>query len=831
MEQKVQRKREERKVQKNGSVITGQSFRISVLTDRLIRLEYSAAGSFEDRKTQTVTDRSFPVPAFQMEETEEALRITTDVLCLRYDKKAFSADGLSIALTGRYARLGSVWHYGEEPEDLGGTARTLDGADGEIPLEHGILSAHGWSVLDDSRSLILAEDGTVKARRDPKALDLYFFGYGRDYQNALADYYRLTGAVPLLPRFALGSWWSRYHQYTEQSYLELMDRFERENIPLTVAVVDMDWHLTEVDPKYGTGWTGYTWNRAFFPDPERFLAQLHRRGLKVSLNVHPADGVRAYEDAYPAFARFMGVDMEKEEPVRFTPGDSRFLEGYFRYVHHPLEEQGVDFWWIDWQQGTSSDMEGLDPLWILNHRHYLDAKERHARGLILSRYGGPGSHRYPIGFSGDTVITWKSLAFQPYFTAAASNIGYGWWSHDIGGHMRGSRDDELAVRWVQYGVFSPIMRLHSSNELFNGKEPWRYDRIAEEVMKTFLRLRHRLIPYLYAMNLRASREGVPLVQPLYYRHPDEQMAYQVRNEYYFGSELLVCPLTSPADRASGRAVFHGWLPEGLWTDLFTGLVYSGGRNIDLYRGIETIPVLMRGGAILVLDGREEGNAVDLPPVLTVCVNAVSDGAFTLWEDDGRDAAFREESWAQTGMRVETGKNLVFTVEPARGNVRILPEKRGYRLRFYGLRQGAKPQVCIDGACAAPVSCSYDPAKGIWDVELPEVSVGRTIRVVFSGAELHDDQRMSRIFDYLDRAQTAFALKGRIYETAGKAEQGVPTARVIEELRRIEAEDGINGSSEGIIGSADGLVGPSEKAIRPENGIIGPVEEILTAKGE
>ena len=796
-------RREERmdQVKKEGSVISGKKYRFSVLTDRLIRLEYSEAGSFEDRMTQVAVNREFPVPVFQAEEENGKLRITTDALCLCYDMGAFSAEGLEITLTGRYAHIGSVWHYGEEPEDLGGTARTLDAADGAIPLEHGILSVQGWSLLDDSRSLALTEDGGVEPRRDPDALDLYFFGYGRDYLDALADYYRLTGAVPLLPRFVLGNWWSRYHAYTEQSYLELMDRFERENIPLTVAVVDMDWHLTEIDPKYGSGWTGYTWNRALFPEPERFLEKLHRRGLKVSLNVHPADGVRAYEDAYPAFARFMGVDTEKEEPVRFMPGDRRFLEGYFKYVHHPLEEQGVDFWWIDWQQGTRSDVEGLDPLWILNHRHYLDAKERHARGLILSRYGGPGSHRYPIGFSGDTIITWKSLAFQPYFTATASNIGYGWWSHDIGGHMRGARDDELTVRWVQYGVFSPIMRLHSSNEIFNGKEPWRYDLIAEKVMKAFLRLRHRLIPYLYAMNLRAGREGIPLVQPLYYRHPEEKIAYQIPNEYYFGSELLVCPLTAPADRASGQAVFHGWLPEGTWTDLFTGLVYAGGRRMDLYRGIETIPVLMKGGAILVLDGREEGNAIDLPPLLTVCVNAVSDGAFTLWEDDGQDAAFREENWARTQMRVKTGQDVIFAVDAAEGNVRVLPEKRGYLFRFYGLSRESEPQIRIAGERREPAACAYDAARGIWDVEIPETPVGQRIEVIFPGAAQHDNQRMARIFDYLDRAQIAYILKGRIYEIAGQAEQGVPAGRAAEELRRTGTE------------------------------IVGPVTEILTAKGE
>ena len=148
-----------------------------------------------------------------------------------------------------------------------------------------------------------------------------------------------------------------------------------------------------------------------------------------------------------------------------------------------------------------------------------------------------------MGFSGDSVITWESLDFQPYFTATASNIGYGWWSHDIGGHMQGIKNDELAVRWLQFGVFSPIMRLHSTCNEFNGKEPWRYNSIAENIMKKYLRLRHKLIPYLNNMNLRANQESMPLLQPMYYHNPLQEEAYHVPNEYYFGSELIVCPIT------------------------------------------------------------------------------------------------------------------------------------------------------------------------------------------------------------------------------------------------------------------------------------------------
>ena len=138
--------------------------------------------------------------------------------------------------------------------------------------------------------------------------------------------------------------------------------------------------------------------------------------------------------------------------MNFDIADPDFLLAYLEEIHHPLEAEGVDFWWLDWQQGSHTAMPGLNPLWMLNHYHFLDSGRDGKRPITFSRYAGPGSHRYPVGFSGDTVTSWASLDFQPYFTATAANLGYGWWSHDIGGHMFGVRDDELVTRWFQLGV-------------------------------------------------------------------------------------------------------------------------------------------------------------------------------------------------------------------------------------------------------------------------------------------------------------------------------------------------------------------------------------------
>ncbi len=253
-----------------------------------------------------------------------------------------------------------------------------------------------------------------------------------------------------------------------------MDKFKAKGIPLSVAVIDMDWHLVNEDAVPHAGWTGYIWNKALFPDPKAFTKALHDRKLKITFNDHPAAGVHHHEEIYEKMASALGHDTIHRAPILFDATSPELMHAHLNVLYRRLEEQGEDFRWIDWQQGPFSRVPGLDPLWLLNHFHYLDTAltQGASQAMIFSRYAGPGSHRYPVGFSGDCVATWDSLEFQPEFTATVSNIGYGWWSHDIGGHIGGARDDELTVRWVQLAVFSPILRLHSSNSPWMSKEPW-----------------------------------------------------------------------------------------------------------------------------------------------------------------------------------------------------------------------------------------------------------------------------------------------------------------------------------------------------------------------
>ena len=382
----------------------------------------------------------------------------------------------------------------------------------------------------------------------------------------------------------------------------------------------------------------------------------------------------------------------------FDIANPTFTNAYFDIILHPMEEKGVDFWWMDWQQGTQSGMAGLDPLWWLNHLHFFDrGRDGKKRPFIFSRWAGISSHRYPIGFSGDTVVSWDSLIFQPYFTATAANAGYGWWSHDIGGHMRGVEDPELYARWVQLGVFSPILRLHSTNNPYHDRRPWAHAAAVLEVVRDAMQLRHALVPYVYSMAWRDHCDSIPLVSPMYHVHPEKSEAYCCPNQYYFGSELVVAPFVQPANADTGLSRQVVWLPEGDWFDFFSGEYYEGGKWCAIYGGLKDMPVFAKAGAIVPLGRRQPWGGLENPTELDVHVFAGADGAFNLYEDDGDSTAYLDGAHATTRFEQSwRGDRMVLTIHPVRGQARLVPSRRDYRLIFSGVRKLDEIEITVNG---------------------------------------------------------------------------------------------------------------------------------------
>jgi alpha-glucosidase len=698
------------------AVVTLGNARFTVLTPELIRMEWAADGKFEDHASFVFLNRHLPVPKFTHgldtsgppEKQSIPSFIDTGVLRLVYmpNNGPFTADNLSITLTVDGKPV--TWHPGlADPENLQGTTRTLDGALGsktQEPIEPGLVSRSGWALVDDSTRPLFdsADFRFLQGEKSPwpwvierptgERQDWYFFGYGHDYRQALGDYVRVAGRIPLPPRFAFGAWWSRYWAYSDQEIEEIVRGFHENDTPLDVFVIDMDWHpifggkFAEQDQSgHPKGWTGYSWNRLLFPDPDQFLASLHADGLKTSLNLHPASGIQPWEDSYPQMAKAMGIDPATQKYVPFDITDKKFATNYMDLILHPLEKQGVNFWWLDWQQEHTTKMAGVNPTWWLNYVHFTDQQREGQRPLLFHRWGGLGNHRYQIGFSGDTFSVWDSLAFQPWFTATAANVGYAYWSHDIGGHMPGAVEPELYTRWVQFGAFSPILRTHTTKNPESERRLWAYPEPYSSILRSTFQLRYALQPYIYTEARRTYDTGVAFFRPLYYDWPEEPAAYESKGEYLFGDRMLAAPVVGPSDKTTGLATERVWLPKGDWIEWPTGKRLTGPATVERSFSIEQTPVYLRAGAIVPMQPpmRFTGEKPVDPLIVNVWPLAPgTTSSYQVYEDSGVSVEYQRGVFARTPIQAtQIGDTLRVEIGPVEGGYPKMPRTRAYELRL------------------------------------------------------------------------------------------------------------------------------------------------------
>ena len=673
----------------NAVVLEGKA-RFTVLTPEMIRIQYSDKQLFEDRATFAVVNRNLPVPKFSTERKDGFLYIKTDALLLKYkiggriaaDKPSDEVLSVAFSLNGRPV----LWYPGKDDAlNLKGTTRTLDGQIGDNKrqeLENGLLSRAGWSIIDES-PLTKRGDGSttfafdkqydgiewVAQPVDKEAVDWYFLGYGHQYKKALGDYIKVAGRQPMPPLYVLGYWYSKYQRYTSDEFMEIVNDVKQNNIPMDVMIFDMDWHTQ--------GWTGWTWDRTAIPDPEGLIQWMHDNGLKVALNLHPADGVDDDEDFFAELRDDMGLD-KSAKVVPWNLSDPKFYHNMFNRIIRAREKQGVDFWWIDWQQNlTSKFVDGLGETFWCNHVFYNDMKNNRPkhRPLIFHRWGGLGSHRYPIGFSGDSFTTYGTLAWQPYFTATASNVGFGYWGHDLGGHQQyDGNNPELYLRWMQYGVFTPVFRTHATNWPGIERRIWKYDNFP--LLLETVRLRYAHMPYIYTAARQAYDTGVSICRPLYYDAPENSNAYLFEDEYMFGDDILVAPVVTPSG-SDGKASRRTWLPEGKWYDVCRNTVVEGNRIFTDAYTQEEIPYFYKAGSVIV-NYPPVMNLNTRPDRLILKVVPGADGAYTYYEDEGDTEGYKKGLCTTTLLRHQ---NNTLTICARKGSFPGMPENRAYTVEF------------------------------------------------------------------------------------------------------------------------------------------------------
>eukprot|EP00054_Salpingoeca_dolichothecata_P024120 m.163420 g.163420 ORF g.163420 m.163420 type:complete len:457 (-) comp24915_c0_seq3:530-1900(-) len=364
----------------------------------------------------------------------------------------------------------------------------------------------------------------------------------------------LSGNITLPSYHAFGVWYSHYQAYSQQEFEhDILAQYQNLSLPINVLVSDMDWHI-EPNVAGCVPFNAYTWNTTLFPDHQGFIETLHNgsnptgRHLRFLVNTHNFDGVDHCQDVFKKFQSALGLP-SSNDLIHLNLTNLDYMVKFFDIVLDSIGD--IDYFWVDGSLRTWSKNTGQAGPWNLfwqTHQHAQIIAVENRRPLVLTRNGGVGQHRYPIGFSGDAESAWVTLEAEIFMTAKASNILFAYWSHDIGGFLN-NPSPELYARWCQFGSVAPILRTHGRKG--TERRIWEYNTF--EVMAQALRYRAVLAPYFYTLAKNAYEHGIGPLRPMYYQYPDFEGAYNLPLQYMVGDALLVRPIAESAINNSARA--------------------------------------------------------------------------------------------------------------------------------------------------------------------------------------------------------------------------------------------------------------------------------------
>ena len=676
-------------ISNEANVVSGNTYRITVLSERLVRLEYNPSGVFNDLASELVKFRNFPKVDFEKQEDSRYLTIKTKYFSLSYTKEK-SFDGgrlmpmsnLKIELTG----TDKSWYY-RHPEvkntkDYKGNFFSLDGNDNDMKSTKGLYSPDGFASIDDSNTYLYDTDKNIYARVE-NGIDIYVFMYNKDYDLALKDYFTLTGYPALIPRYALGNWWSRDLDYTDTDIEELVESFEKNNIPLSILLLDKGWHKYKLEDNTEIK-SGFSFNKELIKDPGTLIKKLHDKNLHIGLKIDPSDGIYPHDENYEKLADMFGVTDNKI--IAFDPLNPVFLDALYQVMISPLTHQGIDFFWNDTDCSNMTHKEfGLYSQLLFDRVNNDD--EQHE--MILARNPMIATHRYPVTYTGKALIGWETLRKLPRIFEQASNMGVMWTSTDVAGNYGGVEEDELYVRSIEQATFSPIVRFNAPRGRYYRREPWRWNAKTLEIVGRYLRLRHRLIPCLYSEAYDYHKNGNIFMKPLYYNYPWVFDDDDYRNEYYFG-QMLVAPITKKKDYLMNRTEHRVYIPDGVWYDFMTGKKFLGNKQYKAFYRDEDYPIFVKRGGIIILNNDfDKLNFTGNPKSLEVHIFPGESNTFNLFEDKNEE----EEKHLITQFDYNyLPNNYTLIIRNIDGVKDVAPEKRSYKIRFRNVKK-AENVIC------------------------------------------------------------------------------------------------------------------------------------------
>jgi alpha-glucosidase (family GH31 glycosyl hydrolase) len=777
-------------VANSDAVVVSGNARFTVLTDRAIRMEYVVApGSanenttsviFQDNATTAILNRNLPVPKFTQSITNGILTIATQSTTIQYTVGHVFSD-TSLSAKGDFG----TWTFGQaSPGNLLGTIKSLDqlgptslnctvnkniSVHGEdLHCAWGLISRDGWSVVDDGSTWLLDSDmwWTVK---NTNAHDLYLFAHGLDFKGALNDFVQLSGKTAMPPRATFGLWWTRWFNYNAADVRDIVQEYIDHHLPLDVFVLDMDWHVKPA-------WGAYTWDNHLFPDPKDAMLSFMKqhKGLITLANIHDDNGVVKSEAQHAAMVEMMHLPSNTGDIPFEICTNQEYAKALEDAVLLPIEQDGIDYWWIDWQQGGNhGGCQGMlqnPTIWTNKIRatDHLRRADDTKRGLVLARWGGLGSHRYQVGFSGDVAgVTWENLAYQPYFSMTSTNVAYGFWSHDIVGSGGESVEKlELYTRWLQWATYSGVFRSHdrgssagscagdfppsTTSNTCTVVKPWNVPLKYFKANRAALQRRAAMVPYTYTLAREAYDTGLGPLRPMYYEYPTLDAAYGAdmkgkQGQYFYGDDLLVSPITVPASNTSNYlSKMTWWVPPGNWVeenshDVLTGKS-DGSTYVDRLYALDEIPVLVRAGAIIPTLPSTIGDTIGVAGrqydalVYTIYPGS-NNGSSTVYEDDGATTNYHtKQQFARTTTTYSRGSSSSMSVAVTTiGMYPELPtERSSTELRIIG--GGLIKSISLNGKDMGMQYARYSSNVNTWTychkeiatvIRLPSSSIAQT----------------------------------------------------------------------------------------------------------
>lgn len=705
----------------------GNKYRITVLSDVLLRFEYSETGKFNDYPTIFAINRNFAKkPVFTVKQDEKYINITNDYFILEYSKekpyiasKLVPDSNLRITLKG----TDKLWYFGNpEVKNLKGSAYSFDNKT-NINLSKGLYNLDGFASIDDTMSPVFISDGTIK-KNPSDALDVYVFIYKNDFQKALDSYFELTGKPSFIPRYALGVCWNKNEDYTEEELKDIISNFNKINIPLSSILLGSKWNLN----KEGKTLSNYKFDNEKYKNLEQTINDIHQKNVFLGVTINPKNGITPYDNGYQSLKTKLNIIKDGVIPINVY--NTVILE---TFLNETLTNLNIDFIKID------EITEDKIKTFMLMHYIYKSlSKTAERRGLILSRNPGIASHRYPALYSGNTKVSWKTLKYLPYFNITSSNLGLSYYSHDIGGYEGGVEDSELYTRYVQFGTYSPVFRFSSKEGRYYKREPWKWDIFTESIVKDYIRIRHRLIPYIYSEMYKYSKEGINLIKPLYLDYEKILDEPLYKNEYHFGKELFVCPITEPKDKVMNRVVHRMYLPEGTWYDFKTGKKFPGGKRYVTFYKDEDYPVYAKSGAIVPMAILDENNlnSVKPPEKMEIQVFPGVSNNYDLYEDDGVTNLYKEGYYIVTNIDYNYRKNnYTLILRPTQGKTGIIPDKRDYKIKF---RNTKRPEYVKVNVGRFEVEFTTRSDENDFIIEVPNVPTNQQLTINCGGEAIEID---------------------------------------------------------------------------------------------